>query len=170
MAAIAMIVNPASPSAGRAASAMAVSPYSMTSGTVSVPKTPSEISTYSTVVTPSAPYIAFGSSRVGSRRSPAANVITLKPRYAKNVSATLAMMSEKDGYPLNASRSRSMSTSVTAMNTAKTPRRRKTISDWARSTTFVPTKLTKTIASTIAVVKTLSQIADASSPMNSEVA
>ena len=58
--------------------------------TVSVPKTPSEISTYSTVVTPSAPYIALGSSRVGSRRSPAAKVITLKPRYAKNVSATLA--------------------------------------------------------------------------------
>jgi hypothetical protein len=39
-AAIAMIVKPASPSAGRAASAKAVSPCSITSSTVSVPKTP----------------------------------------------------------------------------------------------------------------------------------
>ena len=29
---------------------------------------------------PSAMYMAFGSSRAGSRRSPTANVITLKPR------------------------------------------------------------------------------------------
>ena len=44
-AAIAMTVNPASPSAGRAASAIAVSPYPMTSVTVRAPKTPSAIST-----------------------------------------------------------------------------------------------------------------------------
>ena len=121
-------------------------------------------------MTPSAPYIAFGSSRVGSRRSPAAKVITLKPRYAKKVRATLATMEEKDGHPLTASRSKSMSTIVTAMKTAKTPRSTMTISDCARSTTLVPTKLTRTIASTIAVVKTLSQIAEASSPTKSEVA
>ena len=42
---IAMIVKPASPSVGRAASAIAVSPYSITSATVSVPNTPSAIST-----------------------------------------------------------------------------------------------------------------------------
>ena len=114
--------------------------------------------------------MAFGSSRVGSRRSPAANVITLKPRYAKNVRATLATMAEKDGQPLNASRSRSMSVIVTAMNTAKTPRSAMTISDCARSTRREPTKLTPTMASTINVVKTLSQIAEASSPTNSEVA
>ena len=45
MAAIAIIVNPASPSAGRAASAIAVSPYAMVSSTVSVPRTPSEMRT-----------------------------------------------------------------------------------------------------------------------------
>ena len=44
-AAIAITVNPASPSAGRAASAIAVSPYSTTWAVVSVPKTPSEIRT-----------------------------------------------------------------------------------------------------------------------------
>ena len=49
------------------------------------------------MVTPSARYIAFGSSCSGSRMSPAANVITLKPRYAKNVSATLATMSDAGG-------------------------------------------------------------------------
>ena len=43
--AIAIIVNPASPSAGRAASAMAVSPYAMVSSTVKVPRTPSEMRT-----------------------------------------------------------------------------------------------------------------------------
>ena len=37
---MAMIVNPASPSTGRAASASAVSPFAITSSTVSVPKTP----------------------------------------------------------------------------------------------------------------------------------
>ena len=44
-AATAMTVKPASPSAGRAASAIAVSPYPITSATVSVPKTPSAIRT-----------------------------------------------------------------------------------------------------------------------------
>ena len=39
MAATAIIVNPASPSAGRPASAIAVGPYATTSATVSVPKT-----------------------------------------------------------------------------------------------------------------------------------
>ena len=75
-----MIVKPASPRVGRAASAIAVSPKPTTSVTVSVPKTPSAIRTYVTEVTPSARYIAFGNSRSGSRKSPTANVITLKPR------------------------------------------------------------------------------------------
>ena len=44
-AAIAISVKPASPSVGRAASAIAVSPYPIASSTVSVPKTPIEIST-----------------------------------------------------------------------------------------------------------------------------
>ena len=48
-------------------------------------------------VEPSAVYIALGSPRAGSARSPAENVITLKPRNAKNVSATLATMSESGG-------------------------------------------------------------------------
>ena len=80
------------------------------------------------------------------------------------------MMEEKLGYPLKARRSKSMSTSVTAMKTAKTPSSTITISDCARSTTFEPTRFTATIASTTAVVKTLSQPAPASSPMNSDVA
>ena len=48
-------------------------------------------------MTPSAPYIAPGSPRSGFSRSPAAKVITLKPRYAKKVRATLATMSENAG-------------------------------------------------------------------------
>ena len=96
-AATAIIVNPASPSAGRAASAIAVSPYSITSSTVRVPKTPSEIRMYSPPAMPSAVYIAIGRPRGGSARSPAENVITLNPMKAKNVSATLAMMSESGG-------------------------------------------------------------------------
>ena len=63
-----------------------------------------------------------------------------------------------------------MSTSVTAMKTAKTARRRTTISDWARSTIFEPTMLMPAIASTTRVVNTLSQPAAASSPMNRDVA
>ena len=54
-AATAIIVNPESPSAGRAASAIAVSPYAPPRPTVSVPKTPSEIRTYVSRVTPRAP-------------------------------------------------------------------------------------------------------------------
>ena len=86
----------------------------------------------------SARYIARGSSLLGSRRSPAANVITLNPRYAKNVRATLATMFENDGYVLNASRSKSMSVIVTAMNTAKTASKVRTMTDWARSTSAEP--------------------------------
>ena len=63
-----------------------------------------------------------------------------------------------------------MSTRVTAMKTAKTARRRTTISDWARSTIFEPTMLIPAIASTINVVNRLSQPAEASSPMKREVA
>ena len=37
---------------------------------------------------PSARYIARGSERAGTARSPAVNVTTEEPRYAKNVSAT----------------------------------------------------------------------------------
>ena len=62
------------------------------------------------VVIPSARYIALGRSCGGSRRSPAATVITLKPRKAKKVSATLATIFEKDGWSLTASLPRSIST------------------------------------------------------------
>ena len=79
-------------------------------------------------------------------------------------------MSEKDGYPSNASRSQSMSASVTTMKTAKTPSRTTTISDCTRSTTPAPTRLTAAIATTMIEVKMLSQAAPASSPMKSEVA
>ena len=44
-AATAISVKPASPRRGRAASAIGVSPYPIASSTVSVPKTPIEIST-----------------------------------------------------------------------------------------------------------------------------
>ena len=96
-AAIAMIVNPASPSAGRAASASAVSPCSITSGTVSVPKTPRLTATYTAVVTRSASAIARGSALLGLGKSPAAKAITEKPRYAKNVRATEATIFVTDG-------------------------------------------------------------------------
>src|SRR5262249_42710541 len=59
-AATAMTVKPASPSVGRAASAIAVSPYFTTSATVSVPNTPSAISTYTVLVTPIEPNSALG--------------------------------------------------------------------------------------------------------------
>ncbi len=96
-AATAISVKPASPRVGRAASAIAVSPYPIASSTVSVPKTPIEISTYVAVVRPSARAIARGSSRAGSRSSATVNVITPKPRNAKNVRAMLAMIFENDG-------------------------------------------------------------------------
>ncbi len=67
-AAIVTAVKPAFPSAGRAASATAVAPYLVTSATVSVPKTPTEIATYRAVVPPSAVYIARGRLRSGSRQ------------------------------------------------------------------------------------------------------
>ena len=63
-----------------------------------------------------------------------------------------------------------MSTRVTAMKTAKTARRRRTISDWARSTIFEPTMLIPAIATTINVVNRLSQPDAASAPMKREVA
>ena len=62
MAAMAIIVNPASPSAGLPASAIAVGPYCTTSSTVNVPNTLIATSTYTIVVTPSARFIAFGKS------------------------------------------------------------------------------------------------------------
>ena len=63
-----------------------------------------------------------------------------------------------------------MSARVTAMKTAKTARRRTTISDWARSTIFEPTMLMPAMATTIRVVNRLSQPAAAFSPMNRDVA
>ncbi len=60
-----------------------------------------------------------------------------------------------------------MSTIVTQMKTAKTTSRTTTISDCARSTTREPTTLIASIASTMAVVNTLSQPPAASSPMKS---
>ena len=63
-----------------------------------------------------------------------------------------------------------MSTIVTAMKTAKTARRAKTINDWALSTKLAPIMLIAAMPTTITEVKTLSQAAPASSPMNSEVA
>ena len=56
------------------------------------------------------------------------------------------------------------------MKTAKTTSTPVTISDCARATTAAPTRLTATIASTIAVVKRLSHSGPASSPTKSEVA
>jgi hypothetical protein len=94
---IAMIVNPASPSTGRAASASAVSPCSITSSIGSVPKTPRLTATYTRAVMPSARYIARGSDRAGFERSPAVKVTTEKPRYAKNVSATDATILLHEG-------------------------------------------------------------------------
>src|SRR5262245_5489295 len=88
--------------------------------------------------------------------SPAANVITLNPRNAKNVSATLATMSDTDGYALNASRSRSMLGSVTITNTARMPTMTNTINDCAFATSCGPTTTTSAIATTIADAKTLS--------------
>jgi hypothetical protein len=41
--------------------------------------------------------MAIGRPRVGSARSPVENVITLKPRNAKKVRATLAMILESAG-------------------------------------------------------------------------
>ena len=86
------------------------------------------------------------------------------------MSATLATMSVADGYVLNANRSKSMSTMVTAMKTAKTARSAITMIDWARSTSFEPTMLSAAIATTITDVKTLSQTPPASSPTKSDVA
>ena len=63
-----------------------------------------------------------------------------------------------------------MSTIVTAMNTANTASSTTTMSDWARSTTRDPTMLIATIASTIAVVKTLSHPPHVASGRKSEVA
>jgi hypothetical protein len=62
-----------------------------------VPNTLTATRTYTSVVTTRARFIAFGKSRAGLRMSPTANVITLKPRKAKNVSATLATMSDTGG-------------------------------------------------------------------------
>ena len=56
------------------------------------------------------------------------------------------------------------------MKTAKTARSTITISDCARSTIFEPTMLIPAIASTISVVKRLSQPAAAPSPMKRDVA
>ena len=50
-----------------------------------------------TVAMPSARYIARGSWRRGSARSLAVNVMTPKPRKAKNVRATLDTMSWNGG-------------------------------------------------------------------------
>ena len=85
------------PSVGRAASAIAVSPNPIAWSTVSVPKTPIAISTYVAVVNPSARPTALGSSRLGSRRFATVNVITPKPRNAKNVNAMLATIFENEG-------------------------------------------------------------------------
>src|SRR6187200_3543273 len=101
------------------------------------------------VVTPSARFIALGRSRAGSCMSPTANVMTLNPRKAKNVNATLATMSDTDGYSANASMSRSMLGSVTTTNTARIPTMTNTISDCAFATNCGPVTTTKAIATTI---------------------
>jgi hypothetical protein len=58
-----MIANPASPSVGRAASAIAVSPKPITAVTVSVPKTAIAMSTYVAAAMPIERYVARGMSR-----------------------------------------------------------------------------------------------------------
>ena len=62
-----------------------------------VPNTAIEMSTYVTVVSPSARPVARGSSRAGSRSFATVNVMTPKPRNAKNVNAMLEMIFENDG-------------------------------------------------------------------------
>ncbi len=79
-AATAIAAKPASPRVGRTASAIAVGPYLMTWSTVRVPNTPRAMATYSTVVTPSARYIARGRFLLGFSRSPPVKLITAKPR------------------------------------------------------------------------------------------
>ena len=82
---------------GLAASAIAVGPAAITSSTVRVPNTPSDTAMYTAAAMPIAIVIATGSWRDGSRRSRAVNVTMPNPRNAKNVSATLEMMSRAGG-------------------------------------------------------------------------
>ena len=89
--------KPASPRIGWAATAIAVGPAAMMSGTLMVPNTPRDTDTYTAVASPIAIAIARGSWRGGSARSLAVNVTTPKPRKAKNVRATLDTMSRMLG-------------------------------------------------------------------------
>jgi len=74
-----------------------------------------------TVAMPSARYIARGSWREGLARSLAVKVMMPKPRKAKNVSATLEMISRSGGYFDGASSDGFMLTSVTTANRVRIP-------------------------------------------------
>ena len=97
-------------------------------------------------------------------------MITLKPRYAKNVRATLAMMSEKGGYPLNA---RVVEVDVDERHGNE---HREDGEQDDHDQRLGPIhdsrahKLIAAMATTITVVKTLSHHAEASSPTKSDVA
>ena len=75
-----MTVKPASPSDGRAASAIAVSPYWITSRDRERAEDAERDQDVDDDVIPSARYIALGRSRAGFFRSPAVKVMTLNPR------------------------------------------------------------------------------------------
>src|SRR5215468_8627425 len=94
-----------------------------------------------TVAIPSARYIARGSCRDGLARSLAVNVIMPNPRKAKNVSATLEMMSRNGGYPEGASRCGCILTRVTTANKVKIPSTTYTITVCALATSCDPTMI-----------------------------
>ena len=88
-------------------------------------------------------------------RSLAVKVTTPKPRKAKNVRATLATMSLKDGYPEKARRCGSRLDSVATEKTVRMPITTTTTTVWARATAVEPTVLSALITSTTRTAKTL---------------
>ena len=86
------------------------------------------------------------------------NVITPKPRNAKKVSATLAMISRTPGYDETASSEGSMFQIVTAENSSRVPTTIHTITLCTRATALEPTILIHSMP-TSSTAKTLAHAA-----------
>src|SRR3954469_7009403 len=117
----------------------------------------------------SATDIARGSVRAGFGRSPAAKAITEKPRYAKKVNATEAMIFVSDGQPEGERSEGSSCASVATEKTANTASRTQTMNDCALATIPAPSRLTTAIPTSAIEARMLSQYLAASSPKKSEL-
>jgi hypothetical protein len=140
-----------------------VSPLAITSSTVSVPNTPTAISTYRAMVIPKARYVAHGRFRFGSGRSPPVKLITAAEIGEEGQRHTR--------YQINCGRIGGGGEQLWVHlckryhnEDRETASRTITMTDWTRSMKLAPAMLIIATASTTAVANTLLHPGDEDSP------